>query len=455
VLESLLLFLTRRPFSFWWIGIWLLRGKAVLGRELMARELPDFAALPVNPDFLAFLKRQRDEGRILVLATPYDMRTAAAMAEPFDLFASLVTGGPVADGAYAGISGLLQERFGAQQYDYAEGGKGDTAARLAARKVILVTASGGIGPDAQAVPGRESISSEPRPHWRDWATALRLYQWPKNLLLLAPLMFAHAWNDTTKMAALALALAGFCLCASSVYILNDLLDLAADRHHPAKRHRPFAAGKIPLGFGLLAAPLLLIASCLVVARLPVAFWLSFALYYGLTLGYSLRLKQIAILDVLLLAGLYSLRVIAGGLAVQIHVTDWLLAFSLFLFLSLAFVKRFTELQGARDANQNQAVGRGYLTSDIHLVSSMGVSCGYLSVLVLAFYINNPAVARLYQRPDALWLACPVLLYWISRIWLLAHRQRLHEDPVVFTLKDWQSWLVGLIFLLIAAAAAPV
>jgi hypothetical protein len=132
LLESLLLFLTRRPFSFWWIGIWLLRGKAVLGRELMARELPDFAALPVNPDFLAFLKRQRDEGRILVLATPYDMRTAAAMAEPFDLFASLVTGGPVADGAYAGISGLLQERFGAQQYDYAEGGKGDTAARLAA-----------------------------------------------------------------------------------------------------------------------------------------------------------------------------------------------------------------------------------------------------------------------------------------------------------------------------------
>jgi 4-hydroxybenzoate polyprenyltransferase len=174
----------------------------------------------------------------------------------------------------------------------------------------------------------------------------------------------------------------------------------------------------------------------------------------LTLGYSLRLKQIAILDVLLLAGLYTLRVIAGGLAVQIHVTDWLLAFSLFLFLSLAFVKRFTELQSARDANQSQAAGRGYLTSDIHLVSSMGVSCGYLSVLVLAFYINNPAVARLYQRPDALWLACPVLLYWISRIWLLAHRQRLHEDPVVFTLKDWQSWLVGLIFLLIAAAASP-
>ena len=455
LLESLLLFLTRRPFSFWLIGIWLLRGKAVLGRELMARELPDFVALPVNPDFLAFLKRQRDDGRDLVLVTSRDRQTAAAMAKPFDLFESLVSGRKAADGTGTGLAALLQERFGAQPYDYADSGKGDPAVRLAARKLILVTAPDGAVQDAQTVPGLEKMAGEPLPHWRDWARALRLYQWPKNLLLLAPLMFAHAWNDTTKLAALALALAGFCLCASSVYILNDLLDLAADRHHPTKRHRPFAAGKIPLGFGILAAPLLLIASFLVVAGLPVAFWLSFALYYVLTLGYSLRLKQIAILDVLLLAGLYTLRVIAGGLAVQIHVTDWLLAFSLFLFLSLAFVKRFTELQSARDANQSQAAGRGYLTSDIHLVSSMGVSCGYLSVLVLAFYINNPAVARLYQRPDALWLACPVLLYWISRIWLLAHRQRLHEDPVVFTLKDWQSWLVGLIFLLIAAAAAPV
>jgi len=450
LLESLLLFLTRRPFSSCLIAIWLLRGKAVLGRELLAREMPDFAALPVNLGFLAFLKQQRDDGRTLVLVTPYDMKTAAAMAEPFDLFDSLVIGGTAADGARVELSALLQERFGAQQYDYADSGKGD----IAARKVILVTASGGIVQDAQTVPGMEKMSGEPLPPWRDWAMALRLYQWPKNLLLLAPLIFAHAWNATTKLVPLALAMAGFCLCASSVYILNDLLDLDADRHHPNKRNRPFAAGKIPLGFGILAAPLLLIASFLVVARLPVAFLLTFALYYLLTLGYSLRLKQIAILDVLLLAGLYSLRVVAGGFAVQVPVTDWLKAFSLFLFLSLAFVKRFTELQAARDANQSQAAGRGYLTSDIHLVSSMGISCGYLSVLVLAFYINHPDVASLYHRPVALWLACPVLLYWISRIWLLAHRRLLHEDPVVFTLKDGQSWLVAFIFLLIAAAASP-
>jgi 4-hydroxybenzoate polyprenyltransferase len=236
--------------------------------------------------------------------------------------------------------------------------------------------------------------------------------------------------------------------------LNDLLDLESDRHHPRKRSRPFAAGKIPLGFGFIGAPLLLLAGFLIASALPVSFLLSFVIYYLLTLAYSLGLKQIAILDALILAGLYSLRVIAGGFAAQVPVTDWLLAFSMFFFLSLAFVKRFTELQMTRQANEEVVKGRGYFASDVELVSSMGVGCGYLSVLVLAFYINNPAVAHLYRRPAALWLACPVLLYWISRIWLLAHRKRMPDDPIVFTLTDRQSWLIGLIFLLIAVAASP-
>jgi 4-hydroxybenzoate polyprenyltransferase len=451
LLESILLLLKQKPLAIFWLPVWRLRGKSVLKRELAARVSLDFGSLPANGEFISFLKHERENGRKIVLVTDANLKTAADMAAPFGFFDSWIGGHKNGNGSHSDLAALLQERFGAKQFDYAGNGRGDSEIRNAARNIIPVAALGS-GPERGT--GAE-VNSPPAPtKWRAWTRALRLYQWPKNLLLLAPLAFAHAWHDTTKLLQVGLALAAFCLCASSVYILNDLMDLDSDRHHPQKRHRPFAAGTIPLGSGLAAVPLLLAVSILIAAFLPLPFLAGFALYYLLTLAYSLHLKQVAVLDVLLLAGLYSLRVIAGGLAAQIRVTDWLLAFSMFLFLSLAFVKRFTELQMAKYANKETLKGRGYVTSDIELVSSMGVSCGYLSVLVLAFYINNPDVAKLYHRPTALWLACPVLLYWISRIWLLAHRQLLHEDPIVFTLTDKQSWLIAIIFMLIAAAAAP-
>jgi len=188
--------------------------------------------------------------------------------------------------------------------------------------------------------------------------------------------------------------------------------------------------------------------------LPVAFGATFAGYYVLTFLYSLRLKQLQILDVLTLAALYSIRVVAGGYAAQVVVSDWLLAFSLFVFLSLAFVKRFTELQQLQQAPTEKVKGRGYEVGDRELISTMGVASGYLAVLVLALYITNPLVTQLYEYPAALWFACPVLLYWISRIWLLAHHGALHDDPIVFALKDRQSWLVCIILLIIGAIALP-
>jgi 4-hydroxybenzoate polyprenyltransferase len=451
-LECSLQSLTQKPLSLQRLLTRPMHGKTAPGQEPAAQRVPGFASLPVNHDFLSFLKQEHDHGRKLVLVTAAGMETAQAMAKPFGLFDGVIAGN--GGRTKANVAALLQERFGAKEYDYACSGGSDLEARKAARKVILVTGANNFVPGAQTGDGVERIFQAPVTHWGDWIRALRVHQWAKNLLLLAPLVFAHDWSDTAKMFHLLLALAAFCLCASSVYILNDLLDLESDRHHPRKRNRPFAAGKIPLEFGFIGAPLLLLASFLMALALPVSFLLSFVLYYLLTLSYSLGLKQVAILDVLILAGLYSLRVIAGGLAAQVPVTDWLLAFSMFLFMSLAFVKRFTELQMTRHANEAAVKGRGYFANDVELISSMGVACGYLSVLVLAFYINNTAVAQLYRRPAALWLACPVLLYWISRIWLLAHRKQMHDDPIVFTLTDRQSWLIGLIFLLIAAAASP-
>jgi len=199
---------------------------------------------------------------------------------------------------------------------------------------------------------------------------------------------------------------------------------------------------------------LLVVSILLALLLPPRFGASFAGYYVLTLLYSLRLKQLQILDVLTLAGLYSIRVMAGGYAAQVVVSDWLLAFSLFVFLSLAFVKRFTELRQLPQIPSEKAKGRGYQASDRELISTMGIASGYLAVLVLALYITNPLVTQLYEQPAALWFSCPVLLYWISRVWLLAHQGALHDDPIVFALKDRQSWLVGIILLIIGAIALP-
>jgi 4-hydroxybenzoate polyprenyltransferase len=319
----------------------------------------------------------------------------------------------------------------------------------------VVNAGDRLAQKARALGDVEKVFEKDPGHISDLFRVLRVHQWCKNFLLFAPLLGAHRWKDVSRLSQVLIAFVAFCLCASSVYVLNDLVDLESDRSHPRKCHRAFAAGRIPLSQGFIGATLLLAASFLIALSLSRSFVITFATYYVLTLLYSLRLKQIPILDVLVLASLYGVRVIAGGYAAQVEVTDWLLALSTFLFVSLAFAKRFTELQWARQANRSDLKGRGYRAGDAQLISGMGISSGYLSVLVLALYITHPAVTQLYRRPTTLWLACPVVLYWISRLWLLAHRDALHDDPIIFALKDKQSWLICLILLAITVAASPV
>ncbi len=251
----------------------------------------------------------------------------------------------------------------------------------------------------------------------------------------------------------AAAAAAFCFAASGAYVLNDLLDLEADRRHRTKRHRPFAAGILPRSAGLALLPILLGAAlALALATRSADFLGLLGLYLALTTAYSVRLKRIPVLDVLLLAGLYTLRVLAGIAASEVRFSAWLLAFSMFLFLSLAFLKRHAELSllaaGAPDADNR----RGYRRSDREWLGSMGGASGYLSVLVLALYVNSDQVAALYHHPALLWLICPLLLFWISRMWLLAHRGQLEEDPIVATVRDRTSYAVGALVALILLAA---
>jgi 4-hydroxybenzoate polyprenyltransferase len=288
---------------------------------------------------------------------------------------------------------------------------------------------------------------------RSWAHALRVHQWLKNLLLFLPLLLAHKIFESQQVLLLLCAFASFSLCASSVYILNDLLDLEFDRHHPRKKLRPFAAGTLPISTGIILIPLLFGSSFLIaLTLLPSLFAVALGLYVALTTAYSFYVKRLVIIDVLVLAGLYTLRVFSGAIAVNVYVTPWLLAFSIFLFLSLALVKRYSELTMVPDSSEPLVNGRGYHFTDRNFLLNVGVVSGYLSLLIFTLYVSSHEIKSLYQNAQYLWFICPLFLYWITRVWFLTYRDLMVDDPLVFTLKDPVSYAVGgLIGLIILTA----
>jgi 4-hydroxybenzoate polyprenyltransferase len=281
-----------------------------------------------------------------------------------------------------------------------------------------------------------------RLQWLAVADALRVHQWVKNLLVFVPVLLDHKISDPAVLLKALIAFTAFCCAASGAYIMNDLLDHEADRHHPTKRHRPFAAETLSRPFGVTMVPLLFIAALLCALWLSPKFLMLLFTYVVLTTAYSVYLKQVAILDVLLLAGLYTLRVLAGVAASDVRFSTWLLAFSMFLFLSLAFLKRYAELSQLKGGAEEVISRRGYMRGDREWLGSMGGASGYISVLVLALYINSEQVMALYLNPLLLWLICPLLLLWISRMWLLAHRGRINQDPIVATVSDPASYGIG-------------
>jgi 4-hydroxybenzoate polyprenyltransferase len=307
----------------------------------------------------------------------------------------------------------------------------DLAARVAAR-----LGTGGAGDTAQRFgPGLQA---------GPMLAALRPHQWLKNLLVFLPMFAAHRLDGETLLRT-GLAFLAFCLVASSVYVLNDLIDLSADRTHPRKRRRPFASGSLPIVAGHWIGPLLLMAGAAIAAGLGGEFALLLGSYYVVTLAYSLVLKRLLVIDICVLAGLYTLRIMAGAAATGINLSVWILAFSIFFFFSLAAVKRQAELVDSSGRGELGASGRGYRVGDLPLISQMATASGYVSVLIMALYVNSPQVRELYQKPSALWGICLVLLFWISRMVMVTHRGKMNDDPVVYAAKDPVSLLcVGLI-----------
>ena len=429
-------------------------GRAALKRHLAQASAVAPATLPYDPQVIAFVEAWRRAGGRTALVTASDQSFAEAIAAHLGLFDEVhgSDGDLNLKGDRKGR--FLEERFGAGGFAY----MGDSAADLSvwgrAARAITVNASPGLRRRAEQVcAATEHLQTAPR-SLRPYLTALRPHQWLKNALVFLPMLAAHQLDAATLLLS-TLAFLCFSLVASSVYVFNDLLDLDADRAHPRKKKRPFASGRVPIAHGAWMAAGLLLAGLGLAAAMGPGFLAVMAVYFLLTTAYSLNLKRRMVIDICVLAGLYTARIVAGGVATGIPLSVWLLAFSVFFFLSLAAVKRQAELVDGAERGALKASGRGYHVDDLPIISMIAIAAGYVSVLVMTLYVNSPEVMKLYTHPEVLWGVCAVLLYWITRTVMIAHRGHMHDDPVVYAARDRISLLClgAMVVLLVAGALA--
>ncbi|HWZ51602.1 MAG TPA: UbiA family prenyltransferase [Granulicella sp.] len=466
LVDSTLALARQNPAALLQLPRWLLEGKAALKRHITSAVQLDVAHLPYNRELMQYLEQQHAKGRPLYLATAAD----AALAERVAAHLGIFNGVLASDGAVnlAGKNKLaaFQSRFG-DNFCYIGNASPDLPLLTHCQEPMVANPLPGLRTGlrrAKVVPVRTFTDRASSP--KAWLKAIRLHQWAKNILIFLPLLLAHDW-DLGLLTGSVIAFLSFGLCASATYIVNDLLDLEADRKHLKKRRRPFAAGDLSAISGVAVVGLFLLASLTLALLLPkfVAaisperalfaphrFLMWLAIYAVATSAYSFRLKRAVLVDVIVLSGLYTIRIITGSAATGIPISPWLAAFSIFFFLSLAFVKRFAELEGLRLRGAAPANGRGYLVSDIEQLRSFGSSSGYVSVFVLTLYISNLGAAHLYSHTGRLWLLLPVLLLWISRLWLLASRGELDEDPVIYAITDRRSLLLGAVVVAIVLFA---
>lgn len=421
---------------------WMARGKATLKREVTERVQLDVTHLPYNKPLLAYLEQQRGLGRELYLATGADARLADRVAQHLGIFT-----GVLASDGHINLTGhnklaSFEQHFGDKGYDYVGNARPDVPLLMHARTPMVANPDGALRSAIrrrQFVPAQQFLDQAPP--LKAVQRAFRLHQWAKNLLIFVPLLLGHVLRTSTVTRA-CVAFLCFSLCASATYIVNDLLDIEADRRHPRKRRRPFAAGDLQASTGVLLSGGLLVVAFFGAAMLSGWFVGWLCLYLLMTLSYSLYFKRLVLVDVVLLSGLYTLRLLAGAAATAVPISAWLAAFSVFLFLSLAIVKRFAELQNLRAAGQTPSNGRGYLISDGEQMRSFGTAAGFAAVLVFFLYISGRDVTALYAHPQRMWLITPLLILWIMRVWLLASRGELDEDPVIFAVTDRMSLLIG-------------
>lgn len=448
--EALIQLARRKPQALPALPLWLSGGKAKLKHLVAERVELHSASLPYCEDVLGLIREAREQHRPVILVTAAPARIANAIADSLGLFDEVLSSDERQNLSHRRKAEALVARFGSRGFDYVGNSSDDLPVFEQSRRAFLVSSNGALRRRAGQRNSDMTFFDGGRGGLRAWLKALRVHQWMKNLLILVPLLAAGRFGEPRLVMQAALAFVAFSLFASAVYLVNDMVDLESDRLHRSKRNRPFASGALPVSRGVLAAPLLAALSLGVAALLPPLFLVVLLGYAIVTSLYSFALKRQVIVDVMLLAGLYTVRIIAGSAATSIKPSFWLLAFSMFIFLCLAMTKRYSELREAVDQHKPLS-GRGYLPSDLPVVLAIGAGSGLVSVLILALYTQSLIVPELYPAPEWIWLVPPLLLYWVARLWLKAGRGEIDDDPVLFAAKDWQSLvvaaLVGTLFVL--------
>lgn len=444
LIESLVRCLRSRPLLLLLFPIWLLAGRARAKARLAGAMRPDLGLVPLNPHVVDLARQWKRAGGRVAIASASDSRLVAAIGERLDFV----------DATHGSREGcnlkgrtkleLIQRLAGGRPFAYCGDSRADLPILQAASSRFVVPRSTALLRRLRRDRLDHSCIPFDRPTLTTLVKALRLHQWVKNVLLFLPMLAAHQWSDVQGVASLGLAFLAFGLVASATYVLNDLLDIENDRLHPRKRLRPVAAGRLQIVDAIRLALTCGFAGIGLAWVVGTDFLAMLALYVVATLAYSAFLKRYVLIDVFALAGLYTLRVLTGAVVTDIRVSFWLLAFSMALFISLALIKRCAELEALRETGREETAGRNYRAADLGYLVPMGIAGGYAAVLLLALYVDTSAAHGLYAAPERLWLACPFLLYWISRLWIKTTRGEMHDDPIVFTFRNRGSMITLLL-----------
>lgn len=454
--EAVTEFAATSPRNVMQMAGWLRRGKAPFKDRLAQVVHPDPETLPYHPELLEWLIAERQAGRTLVLASASPRAWADAVASHLGIFDLVVASDSGTNLNAVEKRDRLVTLYSERGYDYVGNHAHDLPVWASARTAHLVGGSSALRRRADSVSTLGRTFSNPSISLPALIGAMRLHQWAKNLLIFVPIVSAQLLGDWSAIGHSVGAFAAFCLASSGVYVLNDLTDIRSDRGHPTKSLRPFARGLIAVKWGWLLAPAL-VAIALTLAMASVSWSLAAVLlaYLALTSAYSFGLKRRAVYDVITLATLYTIRIVAGAVAVAAPLSMWLLTFAIFVFLSLALVKRVSEVARMHRAGIGESElvsGRGYQVGDLEMLSSLGVGSGLASAVVISLYVSDPTTTELYQTPEFLWGTVPVLLFWMMRVWLLAHRGQMNEDPVVFAISDRTSIAAGAVVMVMFVLA---
>jgi 4-hydroxybenzoate polyprenyltransferase/phosphoserine phosphatase len=436
---------------YWSVLEALRHGKAPLKAYLAGVATIDYGLLPFNQEVLDFARNAKKQGRRVYLATASNRQHADQIASFLGIFDGVFASESTVNLSGEAKARQLIEALGKGRFDYIGNEVADLAIWTHARKSYVVGDSVGLIRRAKSRGIEVECVAKSQFSFRLWLKALRIHQYAKNALIFVPLLTAHAYTLRSLSSAL-LAFIAFSLCASSVYLLNDLIDLQADRQHPTKQARPFACGAVPIQHGVIAIPILLAVAYVCAALTSLLFTAVLSAYFALTSAYSFTLKRKLLVDIVVLATLYTTRVIAGAAAILVVPSEWLLAFSMFIFTCLALVKRYVELALRIDKELPDPSNRNYRLIDLPIIGALAAASGFNAVTIFALYVSSPAVTGLYRYPALLWLLCPILMYWLSRMVILAHRRIIDDDPIAFALRDRNSHLCGAFMIAIVLLA---